>query len=274
MMAKTLDTLSLEELTETYLCSKYGKDPIKCLDCEKHMTCPAGKRAIELLNDMTESKKLSKWEKASLANSRKAKARATEILKHKDPRGYLMECEGISYDAARERIRKYRKQYPDLIEKYHPEMVDIAKSRDEAKKQEYKEAVASGDPVRYYQEKYGTSYDAAYQRCRYARLKYENAISKEKEEPTVNNVSDDEISLKEFLNLHDIQPDEEEEEAKEEKVQAEDNSTTLIVEKYNKLILERNRIEEAIDELKEKLEKHNKIIESFDTVMRIIWNDH
>ena len=266
MKVKMLEDLTLEELMDTYICNKYGKDPIKCLDCESHESCPAGKRAIELLNDMTESKKQSKWEKGMHANAMKARLRAMELAKMDDPIKYLIEVEGLNTHTARERMRRYREKYPEAfgdgqtINTRHYE--EKKQKRDEERKADYDAAVASDNPINYYMKKYGLSYDAAWHRWKDAQKKFE----KPKTENAKEDESMDEISLEEFLNAHESGEEADDEGATEDE-HSEDVPTDSIKAKYESLIRER-------DELLAKINWYNMAISSFETVMNIMKTDN
>lgn len=199
MVAKMIDNMTLDELTETYLCKKYGKDPIKCLDCEKHNSCPAGKRAIVLLNEMTESpKKLTKTEEACTIHQKRAREQAEIILKNDDPLKYLIEVEGLKVHTAKERIRLYKLRYPDLFtaDELKPKKRTI--KDDPIKRMEYLEAVTSGDPLNYYKNKYGLKYDTAYHRWKYYEEKYKNNAEDKKDMVKVSD-NEEEVSLNDFL---------------------------------------------------------------------------
>lgn len=277
MTVKMLDKMTLEELTDTYLCNKYGKDPIKCLDCEKHEGCVAGRRAIEILNEMTEARKLSKWDKARLVRVDKARRRAVEVMKHEDPLKYLMEVEGVNIRAARERIRKYKMKYPDLFkaEDLVVQKRNTRKKEEEtSRKADYIEAAASENPIGFYMNKYGLKRDTAWHRWVYAKKQFEKIVQEEK---NMANETEEEISLEDFLNQH--KTDEKEvinEEGKTfepelDKIEdtyyserkdamEKDGPKDALHTKYEALILER-------EELLAKVEQYNEIIHSFEIVM-------
>jgi len=288
MTIKTLDDLTLEELTETYLCNKYGKDPIKCLDCEKHEDCLAGKRAIEILNEMTDSTK-SKWEKGGMAQHIKARHRAAELAKLDNPIEYLMKSEGINKRAARERMRKYRIKYPDLFNSDVKPKLTTYQKKEEIRKADYEAACNSDSPIQYYMKKYDLSYDAAYQRLKYYVTKHNLPMpSKIESRATLTkkeSIEDsEEISLEDFLNQHDCEEEEDsnhemntteeviEEEGKMEKNTENDCACTKehcsndrLRTKYEELLRER-------DELMAKIDRCNNAIRSFETVMDILEN--
>lgn len=289
MMVKTLDSMSLEELADVYLCNKYGKDPIKCIDCEKHENCPPGKQAIKILNEMTEVKKPFKGAKGSAANHLKARKRAEEILRHADPIRYLVEVEGLKKHVARERIRKYKKTYPDLFDpadltapsRYSQTYADEIKA-------DYLEAIKLEKPANYYMEKYGIKYDAAYQRFKYAERKFGAEVKEMNTE--------DEVSLDDFLKEFavEVEPETEEENAETKKPIQEDlpavkqdndqsqsnieiqnheqaqGDTVHIRTKYEELLLEKKQIQEEIQTLNEMVLRYEDIIRSFETVMSFL----
>ena len=259
MTVKMLDKLTLEELTETYICNKYGKDPIKCIDCDKHESCPAGKRAIE-------------QEKGALAIKLRARQKAAELNKMEDPIKYLMEVDGLNASAAKERMRKYRKRYPDLFEERLTATPRTAEAMKEARKADYDAAMASGKPVEYYMEKYGLSHDAAWQRWKYNHKRFQSVETKDsdKEEEVMNNDSEEEISLEDFLNQHETEENTE----PEDKIEKAVNNVKIkgsktfakIDDKYAELICER-------DKLTEKLNWCNEAIRSFEMVMDILHDE-
>lgn len=271
MTVKMLDKLTLEELTETYICNKYGKDPIKCIDCDKHESCPAGKRAIELLNEMTECKKLTKQEKGALSIKLKARQKAAELIKMEDPIKYLVEVDGLKISAAQERMRKYKRRYPDLFENRSTAPLQTLESKTEVRKADYEAAKASGKPTNYYMEKYGLSYDAAWHRWKYEQKSFDTPIqNKEKEENVMNNDSEEEISLEDFLNQHETEENTEPENKFEKAVDNEKikgcKAYTKMGAKYEELICER-------DKLTEKLNWYNEAIRSFEMVMDILYDE-
>lgn len=285
MTVKTLDALTLEELTETYLCNKYGKDPIKCLDCEKHEDCLAGKRAIEILNEMTDATK-SKWENnGAMAQHIKARHRAAELVKLDDPIEYLMKSEGINKRTARERMRKYRMKYPDLFNSDGKPKLTTYQKNEEIRKADYEAACDSGSPIQYYMKKYNLNYDAAYQRLKYYATKHNLPMpNKTESRASIKNelIEDaEEVSLVDFLNQHNCEEEEDsnyemntiEEEGKMEKNTENDCvctkehcSNDRLRTKYEELLQER-------DELMAKIDRCNNAIRSFETVMDILDNE-
>lgn len=291
MKVKLLENMTLEELTDVYLCNKYGKDPVKCLDCQDHESCPAGKRAIELLNEITGGdQKESKWKKAMDARKIKVRKVAEELSKMEDPIKYLIEVEGKTAHCARERMRKYREKYPDLF----PNAPVNTRSRsvnkrsspirpnkkDAERKADYEKAITYEKPANYYVEKYGLSYDAAWHRWKDAEKKFKIVTEENNEEEKPM----DEISLEEFLKNHEVdEPAEEPElvmtanpfdteaepqinkEPEEPAMVMTENPEDPLKAKYEKLIHER-------DELRKKLFWYDDVIRSFETVMDIMKN--
>lgn len=270
MTVKTLDSLTLEELQDTYLCSKYGKDPIKCLDCEKHESCPAGKRAIEILNEMTEAKKLSRWEKGAMTKSLQAKARAAEILKHEDPVKYL-ESQGLKRSAALERIRKYKKNYPDLFglpvtPKSSQDRTKKTYRKCDDMKSDYLEAIKLDKPANFYVEKYGINYDAAWHRWKDAEKKFK------KEEEVTMNIEEAEVSLEDFLKEVATDNEVEAEHGQETPDIPKDNQDLIqsINAKYEEFLLKREKIKEELCSLEAKIEWYDIALRSFETTMNIL----
>lgn len=274
MIAKTINEMNLEELVDTYICNKYGKDPLKCVDCKSNTLCVTGKRIIELINEMTENKKKNNkyWEKGAAVVKQKARNRAVEILKHEDPIKFLVEHEGLKITAAKERIRKYRRAYPDLFDgkvpPYRPRRTD-AKRRSE-----YEEAIKHEDPVKYYEDKYGLSHDTAWHRFKSAEAKFK--MEAEEKRVVKEDTNEEEISLDDFLNQHNTLNDSEEEVIVKESIpqtRPSNYEESKMEKKYNELIEGRKTIAEQVEKLLSKLEWYNSAIKSFDAVRAILDNN-
>lgn len=286
MKVKLLENMNLEELTDVYLCNKYGKDPVKCLDCQDHESCPAGKRAIELLNEMTGGdQNIPKWKKGVNANRNRARKKAEELSRMEDPVKYLVEVEGSTPHCAKERLRKYRENYPDLF----PNAPVNTRSRsvnkrsspirpnkkDAERKADYEKAITYDKPANYYVEKYGLSYDAAWHRWKGAEQKFGTITEENNKEETVM----DEISLEEFLKNHETEKTDEIEDPFDTdlyipdytKPEPEEHAGAIMVEnpndplkaKYEKLIHER-------EELLTKIKRYDNALIAFETVMDIM----
>ena len=294
MKVKLLEEMNLEELTDVYLCNRYGKDPVKCLDCQDNESCPAGKRAIELLNEMTSGdQKIPKWKKGVNANRNRARKKAEELSRMEDPVKYLVEVEGTTPHCAKERLRKYRENYPDLF----PNAPVNTRSRsvnkrsspirpnkkDAERKADYEKAITYDRPANYYVEKYNLSYDAAWHRWKDAEKKFKTVTEETKKEETVM----DETSLEEFLNTH--KTDEQAEEPEEPDFittanpfdtgsepqndeKPEEPALVMTEEMANPLKAMHEKLIRERDELREKLVWYNDTIRSFETVMDIMLN--
>lgn len=119
--SEKIGEIGLDRLIDTYLCSKYGKDPTKCIDCPSLDGCPAGKRAIEILEDATgpvKSDIAKKANKGTMAMAAKARMKAEELTKVDDAIEYLVEHYGNTRAMAFQTIHRYEKKYPDLVFTY------------------------------------------------------------------------------------------------------------------------------------------------------------
>ena len=118
--SEKIGEIGLDRLIDTYLCSKYGKDPTKCIDCPSLDGCPAGKRAVELLEEETASKPKIKYgtdegrKKAGKIMADRARKNAEEASKVSNAVEFLMNKFGVSRVAATNRVSIYKKKYPDL----------------------------------------------------------------------------------------------------------------------------------------------------------------
>ena len=134
-----IDTLGLDELVSTYLCSKYGKDPVKCIDCASREGCPAGKRVVDLLEEATGTKP-SPVERPNNRQGKNmidmARKRAEGASKADDAVVYMMETYGNTRDQAVLTISRYRKKFPDLTFNYVP----IRKGAHKVKKKQEQES--------------------------------------------------------------------------------------------------------------------------------------
>ena len=116
MSVKTIDEMTLEEIVDTYICNKNAKDPLKCIDCEKFGSCIAGKRAVQIIEEMTGGEK-KKQKPLTSGEIRRMKAREefVKALNSGDPIRYFMEvCGSPTRHAAHQRFIMAKKRYPDL----------------------------------------------------------------------------------------------------------------------------------------------------------------
>ena len=259
---KTIDSMSLEELKgRAYICNKFGRDPVKCIDCNELSGCPVGKRVVEIIDEMTGKKKLSKWEKGAATKHAKYHDIMKKAIESGNPIQYLMDTEGSpNIRAARERFRKAKLLYPDLF-KSEVKDTTVRKKSSADPKEDWKNASACSDPIKWYMEKYQIDRSAAYQRWRYAKLKFGDVPV-----PAVEETNEDEVTLEDFLKQHDmatavdITPKEEE---KREEVQDNSFGDSSFDKTYKDLIAKRDR-------LQSELKKVEDILKSFDLVKGVI----
>lgn len=270
-VVKTIDSMSLEELKgRAYICNKFGRDPVKCIDCNELSGCPVGKRVVEIIDEMTGEKKLSKWEKGGATKHEKHHEIIKKAIESGNPVRYLMDVEGSpNIRAARERLRKAKLLYPDLFENEVKDTT-IKKKTSADLKEDWKNASAYSDPVKWYMEKYQIDQPAAYQRWRRAKLKFGDIPV-----PAVEETNEDEVTLEDFLKQHgmttaewnvkagtavDITPKEDE---KREEVQDNSFGGSSFDKTYQDLIAQRDR-------LQSELKKVEDILKSFDLVKGVI----
>lgn len=258
---KTIDSMSLEELKgRAYICNKFGRDPVKCIDCNELSGCPVGKRVVEIIDEMTGEKKLSKWEKGAMAKHAKSREIVKKAIESGNPIQYMMDVEGSpNIRAARERFRKARKNYPDLFNDEVKDVTIVQVSSTNAE-EDWRKASTFDDPIRYYMDKYKIERPAAYQRWRYAKLKFGDIPVK-----TVEESSEDEVTLEDFLKQHDMNPPKEEE--KREEVPGNSFGDSSFDKTYQDLIAQRDR-------LRMELQKVEDILKSFELVKGVIKNGY
>lgn len=273
---KTIDSMSLEELKgRAYICNKFGRDPVKCIDCNELSGCPVGKRVVEIIDEMTGEKKLSKWEKGAATKHNKYHDIMKKAIESGNPIQYLMDIEGSpNIRAARERFRKAKLLYPDLF-KNEVKDTTVKRKSSADPEEDFKNASACSDPVKWYMAKYQIDRSAAYQRWRYARLKFGDAATVK----TIEESSEDEVTLEDFLKQHnmtaaeqnieaetavDITPKEEE---KKEEVLGNSFGDSSFDKTYRDLIAQRDR-------LRMELHKVEDILKSFELVKGAIKNGY
>lgn len=261
-VVKTIDSMSLEELKgRAYICNKFGRDPVKCIDCNELSGCLVGKRVVEIIDEMTGEKKLSKWEKGGATKHEKHHEIIKKAIESGNPVRYLMDVEGSpNIRAARERLRKAKLLYPDLFENEVKDTT-IKKKTSADLKEDWKNASAYSDPVKWYMEKYQIDQPAAYQRWRRAKLKFGDIPV-----PAVEETDEDEVTLEDFLKQHDMATAVDitlkEEEKREE---GQDNSfgDSSFEKTYQDLIAHRDRLRKDLQEVED-------ILKSFDLVKGVI----
>ena len=256
---KTIDSMSLEELKgRAYICNKFGRDPVKCIDCDELTGCPVGKRVVEIIDEMTGEKKLSKWEKGGMTRHAKNHEIMKKAIESGNPIQYLMDTEGSpNIRAARERFRKAKLLYPDLF-KNEVKDTTVTRIQSTDAEEDFREASTFDDPVQYYMNKYKIKRPAAYQRWRYAKLRFSDIPVK-----TVEESSEDEVTLEDFLKQHDAHSPKEEE--KREEVLDNSCGDSSFDKTYQDLIAQRDR-------LRTELQKVEDILKSFDIVKEAIKN--
>ena len=253
MLCKQISDMTLDELVSSvYICNKYDHNPIKCIDCHNLANCPGGKRAVEILDNMT-STGLTRWKKGAMTKKAKYRETVKKAVASGDPVKYFMEKEGSPTDtAARVRLNRAKKLYPDLFKNKN-----FGKNRlVDTMKEDYEEALASGDPIKWYMDKFSIGHDAAYQRYKYAQRKFDaETHEKNQDEP------EEDISLEDFLNQHDDSSSQEETKT-EVKTDDDDGFSDLLNVKYEKLIAER-------EDLLKKIEWYDQAIKSLELVRKI-----
>lgn len=202
--------MNLVELKK-YLCMKNGQNPEKCDGCPGVSGCPAGQRAIVLLNER-ELERL-KEEVDIKANKFVSKAKQREIAKKKfiqavnqpDMIRFLMDTYGNSRNCARENLKHWAKIFPDVAKKYDFEkkfeglsnpiatkLSGSAAEKQRKAKESYAEAASKPDPIAFCMEKYGISRAKAVHNFGQWKRRYGEI----KEDKTV---VEDEISVEDFL---------------------------------------------------------------------------
>lgn len=268
---KTIDSMSLEELKgRAYICNKFGRDPVKCIDCNELSGCPVGKRVVEIIDEMTGEKKISKWEKGAAV----MRSRCHEIIKKAiasgNPVQYLIENEGSpNIASARQRLHRAKERYPDLFEGYVKDTTLKRRQGDDLK-EDWKNASASSDPIKWYMDTYQIERPLAYQRWKYAKKKFGDIPAQAVEE-----TDEDEVTLEDFLKQHDmttaewnakagtavdITPKKDE---KREEVQDNSFGDSSFDKTYQDLIAQRDR-------LRMELQKVEDILKSFELVKGVI----
>ena len=252
MLCKQIGDMTLDELVASvYICNKYDHNPIKCIDCHNLANCPGGKRAVEILDNMTSSG-LTHWQKTAMTKKAKHREMVKKAVASGDPIKYFMENEGCPTNtAARIRLSRAKKLYPDLFKNN-----DFRKFRmEDDMKGDYEEALASGDPIKWYMNKFHISYGAAYHRYKYAERKFDTDQNETEAHKENQDEPEEDISLEDFLNQHDSQ----EEIKAEVENDGNDDFSDLLNAKYEKLVAER-------EDLLKKIEWYDKAIESLNVV--------
>lgn len=116
------DVTDLQYLKK-YACPKYQHKRewyLECIDCKTKNKCKAGKQAIFLMNNSTEpAKKETKPMTPQEIQDKKKREEVENIFKRPDPVKYLLETSpNIKPQSIYQRVNLWRKNYPDLQEKY------------------------------------------------------------------------------------------------------------------------------------------------------------
>lgn len=97
-----------------------------CIDCKGTDNCKCGKRVLELLEEQTKPTALPHGNVGPKTNRGHLAGREAclEATKHDDPIAYLMKANGINRAAARERFRRWKTMYPDIMQGITLETLD------------------------------------------------------------------------------------------------------------------------------------------------------
>lgn len=152
----------------------------------------------------------------TLALIRKGRERCQEAVESGDPIRFLME-KGASHKSAYERIRRWRKMYPDLFKgltNVPRDNTEVNRERTEQAEALFRECIAQKDPAGYYAEKRGISRQSATNWLSHMRkkqrLKAEQEEKQEEQEAAEEHEreqeaeQDDEVSLEAFLSEFDF----------------------------------------------------------------------
>lgn len=220
-----IEHMELDELKK-FLCMKNYQNPEKCNGCPGLKNCKAGQRAVLLLNEREQEKVKEYSPRGKTMGEIQDHARQTFIIAINKPDmiKYLMESEGISRNAAREKIKNWAKRYPEIAETYNYEekfssltrslqpqnLKAYTDKRTSEALEKYREAAKQKKPVEFVMEKYGMDRKRAshtYYQWKSRYKKYEEP----KEETEME--SNDEISIADFLQnnaihqVEEVQPE-------------------------------------------------------------------
>lgn len=244
---KKIANMTLEEL-KPYACMKavgHKNDwYMSCVSCPGLNGCSAGKRAVEILEATTKPEDINK--PIDRFNNRLGKTKVaarkefTDVLNKDDPIQYLMTSHNINRKAAKERIRVWVNNYPDILEKH---IQDGGKSPIENKKiatyniDGYNKLRLEGaydvickafesdkDPIEFILDYYGTKRNKARLRLKYYATHYpeleekyhimqylndsnlrKNEKKEEKKDMPMNVQNDEEVSIEDFLKEMDTE---------------------------------------------------------------------
>ena len=205
---KRIPQMDMDEV-KNLLCPLHGQDPIYCISCKGIKGCPAGQRAVYLLDQMTGRADIPKKQKTEFPkDSPEALEFATKLAAMEDPITWLCE-QGASYHTAVERIRRYKSRYPDLMA--NVQIAGRGTSNMMQTPGRLKAAFESGDPIRWLLVNYHIPKIRGEEIIEkalkmYPELKNCNPEKPEpaKEEPKEDKPMKDEISLADFIS--ELQP--------------------------------------------------------------------
>jgi len=133
----------------------------------------------------------------------KAREECREAVASGSPVEYVMEKYGVGRETAYARVSSWRNRYSELFPddiKIHRKDVKTHRRSTEVAKQEYREAMESGDPVQWLMEHHGTNINVARNRLHEWKKNYGEIVVEEKPmEIKPMEGEQDEISVEEFL---------------------------------------------------------------------------
>ena len=145
---RKIGEMELDEL-RPMLCQLHGQDPTCCMDCKGVDGCPAGKRAVELLEEYTRADKV---EPAEPKQGGAMLRRARLLADMEDPVTYLCEEQGKTYHHATELVRSCCKFYPEIMAKI--QLPDRTTSNIGESERLMREVLQAEDPVQYMLDRY------------------------------------------------------------------------------------------------------------------------
>lgn len=164
---------TLEELKH-YCCPKIAHEKewyMRCIDCPSINNCSTGARAVELLEKSTSSSPINSW---NAKTNEKARSDFEKALLSGDPCAWLVKHRGITENAARTTMAKWRRKYPDIDAKYEKDNVKGPKGL-RINPQVFKrirDVFSHEDPVQYLVESRGVKRTSAVEMIRQWIKKY------------------------------------------------------------------------------------------------------
>ena len=202
-----IEHMGLIELKK-YLCFKNNQNPEKCDGCPGIKNCKAGQRAVVLLSER-EIRKMeeNKSTKGIAVEDRVEEARKKFIVVcgQKDMIQYLIDHDGNTRNAAREKLKHWGKKYTDIAEQFNfwEKFNSLSKinyptngfndQKTIEAKRKYREAAAQDNPIAFMMEKYGMDSKKAHHNFKQWEYRY-GKIEKEEQK-----VEEDEVSVEDFL---------------------------------------------------------------------------